>query len=306
MEFNGEISTEQNINCGVPQGSILGPLLFIIYINDLCLYMNPTKCILYADDTTFIASDKSLDKLRADTDLITQKAEDWFTYNRLMLNKEKTQSLIISTNRGISRGHSVKLLGITVDDRLSWAEHVEDLRCKLVGIIFLLRRLRAFVGAEMLRACYFGLFHSRTSYGVILWGNSAHALTVFRLQKKAIRVLANVNSRTHCRPLFKAYGIMPLPCLYVYHTLIEIHRQRNSMTSSNDMHRYNVRNNLLCIKRYRLTTSKNNSLNLQLYNILPSDFQALDCARFKQGIKKLLLTYCFYSVEEYLNSRSLF
>ena len=185
--------------------------------------------------------------------------------------------MIVSANHSMIKGKSVKLLGVVIDDNLNWCGHVEYLGKSLPNVIFLLRQLRFVLSTKTLILTYFALFHSRITYAVILWGNSSHALKMFRLQRRALRVIAGINNpSTHCQPLFLKFGIMPLPSLYIYFSIIEIHKNINNFNTQSDTHSYSTRPaDLLRTNRFRLKKSENNSLNLNLYNKLPSKVKSL-------------------------------
>ena len=303
VSINNKNSDFINITFGVPQGSVLGPLLFLIYVNDLPQFMNPDRSILFADDTTLICSNDNINNLMLDSINNESKANIWFTSNKLKLNQEKTQRLIISSNKNITRGEHVKLLGVYLDDNLSWSVHIENLSRKLSSTIFLLRKLKNFLIVDVLKNTYFSLFHSRLSYAIVLWGNSHHAQKVFRQQKKAVRIIANADFTEPCQRLFTKLGIMPLPSLFIYHSLMEIHKDISNLNTHSDYHNHNTRSARLLINpRYRLTISSKNSPNLNLYNHLPHQLKQLNTLLFKRKIKQFILQHCFYSIDEYLHT----
>ena len=202
VSVRGESSDHAAVRSGVPQGSVLGPLLFILYVNDFSTYMD-VACVLFADDTTLINSDVDLTRLKENSQSYEEKAGRWFGANQLQLNNQKTQKLVISTNNTIIDKHaSVTLLGIGIDPCLSWKTHKECLVNKLARNVYLLRRLSAFVSPSVLKTAYYGVFHPHLLYGISLWGNSTEAIRVFKMQKKAVRILAKAGYRDHCAELF--------------------------------------------------------------------------------------------------------
>uniref|UniRef100_A0A6P7H9L2 Uncharacterized protein LOC114345996 n=1 Tax=Diabrotica virgifera virgifera TaxID=50390 RepID=A0A6P7H9L2_DIAVI len=118
-------------------------------------------------------------------DEVSDKSSTWFAANKLKLNTEKTQDLIISAS-GLhgdpDEKETAKLLGITIDNRLNWSAHISQVKRKLSSSLFLIRQLARVVNFETLKVTYFSLFHSHLSYGLILWGNSKNALQIFRMQ----------------------------------------------------------------------------------------------------------------------------
>ena len=117
---------------GVPQGSVIGPLLFLMYINDINYFISPIKCVLFADDTTLIISHKNFAHCQP-------HSREKFTVNKLKLNNNKTEKLFIFSNHIHTQGNKVKLLGIVLNDNLNWSGHLQYLSKSLPSTIFLIR-----------------------------------------------------------------------------------------------------------------------------------------------------------------------
>lgn len=300
VEVDGVLSDLIAIKHGVPQGSVLGPLLFVIYINDLYFNLLPERCYLYADDTSLLCTGTDKTDLLIQLDLFLAKAESWFTAHQLKLNKTKTQKIVFTSNNRVSVGNSVKLLGVTLDDTLTWSSHIDILSRRLSSVIFLLRKLKPMVDTKTLKDVYFSLFQSLVSYGLTLWGNAVGAIKIFILQKKAVRILAGVGCRDHCGPIFVSLQIMTFYSLFIYQTLTDIHKNINNFPLQSDNHHYETRSaNLLQIPRYRLNKSVSNQPNIGLYNRLPTVIKQLNLDLFKKKLKSHLLAHSFYSIEKF-------
>ena len=216
VSINGKLSNLKDIKTGVPQGSILGPLLFIIYINDFSTSVIPNKCVLYADDATIIVSAVSQDSLQQNTISALSSAQNWFSSNSLKLNNDKTQKITFSFSSASIEGNYVKLLGLLLDDGLKWSSHIDNLCSRLSGQIYLLRQLKKTFDKKILLMVYFANIHSLLSYGAVIWGNASQSDKAFKMQKRAVRTIDGLGPRDSCRVTFKKLRIMPLSCIYLY------------------------------------------------------------------------------------------
>ena len=175
-------SKYENILCGVPQGSVLGPLLFIIYTNDLPSCLKHTKCILFADDTTIYASSSSLNQLYNFLNLDLDTTADWFKANKLSLNTSKTTYMIFGNNETINYKYKlqlgdevikqenvVKFLGLFIDDKLQWKAHIKHCKAKLSNSLYAIRSAKHLLSKDNLKTLYFSLVHPYLYYGTIIW-----------------------------------------------------------------------------------------------------------------------------------------
>ncbi len=126
-----------------------------------------------------------------------------------------------------------------------------------------------------------------------------------------VRRIVSADFRAHCKPLFKKLGIMPLPTIFIFQQLLQIHRKSHTFVTGSMVHSYPTRGaNLLRSKKARLEVTKNNSLRVDLFNILPSHIKELNYFKFKSKLKIFLLKHCFYNTKEYIvftkNNRSEF
>ena len=225
----GANSTMQKLTCGVPQGSILGPLLFIIYINDFIKSSDTFHFILFADDSNLFLSHSNLSTL---VDVVNRELElvsKWFRVNKLSLNIKKTNCMLFS-NRSKEIPHDVviddivikqtdcfKFLGLFIDSSMSWKYHVDYLCKKLARNIGVINRIKCFFPSSVLASLYNTLVVSYINYGILVWGNcsACYLNRLFLLQKRAIRTINVMDFYAHTDPLYvkvKALKIKDIYC----------------------------------------------------------------------------------------------
>lgn len=289
------------IENGVPQGSILGPVLFLLYINDLPHSIS-TACVMYADDTTLLNRQSDCSR---DVGLVS--ADEWFSANKLKLNQSKTKSLVISSDKWTPRSDPVTLLGVTLDTGLNWSAHIQKLCSKISSQIFALRQMRLYLPREVLRTVYFSIVQSHIMYGILLWGQSSTANKVFTLQKAAIRIIDGALPDKPCRPLYKKHKVLPVPCLFILQTLLYIHENIGDFTTYANMHNYGTRHAGDLVAPFsRISITQCNKINLKLFNKFTSIHRdiliaAMPLTKFRLAVKSFLLEHCFYSVDEFMS-----
>ena len=195
---NGRSSETHISNIGVPQGSTLGPLLFLIYINDIINSSKILKFILFADDTTIMYTHKNIDELN---DILTNEiinVLNWFAANKLLLNLSKTQTMLFSNKRGnpklklnihdinLEEKEVVTFLGIEIDNKLLWTSHIKLICSKISKSIGILRLLRHSFPNYILKMIYMSLIYSYINYCNVVWGSaySNHLNPLVVLQKR--------------------------------------------------------------------------------------------------------------------------
>jgi hypothetical protein len=309
-----------NNEIGIPQGSILGPLLFIIYINDLIVEKDGLYIVKYADDTTLICKHKNIDALIEQTNMFVNEVNLWFKAQRLKLNASKTKVLgfqltnnvnnfdgynIICDESEVNFSQEAKLLGLTVDNHLKWHGHIDELCKKLSSLVFALRILKDNVDVSVLKSVYYAHFHSRLVYGIEFWGRAAdyQMYRIFKLQKRAIRLLSGVPPRTSCRDLFVQLNILPLPALYIYQVLMFLKKQPQYFSHSKLKHHYSTRNkNNFVLEQHRTTALEKGLLySAQFYhNSLPNDIRVVESInKFKFLTKSWLLAKNVYKLSDF-------
>ena len=166
---------------GIPQGSILGPLFFILYVNDLVMQQENIFVTKYADDTSFLINNKQKDPLVHETNKLLQEVNVWFCKNKLKLNPNKTNVIgfqlnnrndkycnmpLVCNNENLSLTNHAKLLGLIIDKNLQWTEHISQMCKKLSKINFALRILRTCSGMVTLKSVYYAHFQSVLMYSI--------------------------------------------------------------------------------------------------------------------------------------------
>ena len=306
---------------GVPQGSVLGPLLFLMYINDLPKSVSDmTSPILFADDTSFIIADHDETEFKLKTIKITNAINKWFCSNLLMLNCDKTYFLPFSTktdteiniqvsfgNKKITTVQSLKFLGLNIDTTLTWKYHIGELSSRLNKACYAIRSIKPYMSLTVLRSTYFAYVHSIISYGIIFWGNSSCSDVIFKIQKRIIRVIMNSKRNTSCRQLFKELNILPIQSQYIYSILLFVIKNKDQFLSNMQVHKINTRQTFnLYVPTANLTMYQRGVYysGVRIYNHLPTAIKDLsnDTKKFKLALKKYLSHNSFYSLEEYFNT----
>lgn len=310
-------SNRADIQCGVPQGSVLGPTLFIIYINDIVSNFPTVAFSLFADDTSIITHHDNITSLQTISQSAMDGIADWFLANKLALNYSKTQSIIfqlygnaqdinicVNQQQDICSTDSTKFLGIYIDNRLDWSEHITQLNIKLSKAVFAIYTIKQNINFAVAKQVYFAYFNSILQYGIEFWGLAIDATKTFIIQKRAIRILCGLQSRDSCRTVFKDEKIFTLTNLYIYKVSLLINKNHNLLLRPSDIHKYPTRKQEIIPPKYNYNRTRKGPLytGIKIYNHLPQNFKLFSSRKFKIELKKLLHQHAFYNLDEYFQT----
>ena len=222
VEIDNAKSSVRHLTTGVPQGSILGPLLFLIYMNDISNSSSLFKFILFADDTNLFTTNEYTLPVRISKvdDLVNNELEkiyDWLTVNILSLNLTKTIFMIfhskqkdisslvpklVINNIPIEKVDNFGFLGVCLDSNLKWDGHIQFLATKLGKYTGVLNKSKLYLPVDILRILYSSMVNSHLNYAILAWGFACTRLN--KLQKRIIRTITCSRYNAHTSPLFKS------------------------------------------------------------------------------------------------------
>ena len=226
VQVGNKRSTFLQITCGVPQGSVLGPLLFLIYINDIVKSSKILKFQLFADDTCLFYSHRDTKTIESTVNSELTLIYDWLLANKLSLNvkksnvltfrnKSQTDQMMLNlkiNEQPIEEKISAKYLGILFDNKLTWIHHIDHISKKLIKSNGLLAKVRHFLPHEKTKAVYNAIIQPHIDYGCLSWSSAApsNIEKLAKLQRKAIRIINFKTKHDETNTLFKNDGILPL------------------------------------------------------------------------------------------------
>lgn len=200
------------IQHGVPQGGILSPILFSLYVNDIAVNIPKTSnATQFADDTSIAVYGNTSKELEENVSETMTALNSYFRANKLKSNEDKSVIMKYRTKsnkRDNNEQVDCKFLGFQLDYLLNWKSHTRLLGNHLNSACFALRLISKQTSRSITKMVYFATIHSKIAYGIILWGGSTNAEMIFKKQKRAIRILGNCRRRSSCKRLFKNLKIL--------------------------------------------------------------------------------------------------
>ena len=318
VDYYGHRSCETLIDTGVPQGSVLGPLLFTIYVNDFFKCSQVFKSILYADDTTLLYSHKDFKLLIEHVNNELVNISNWTKSNKLSINLNKTKYMIISNkyfdtndcqvvldDEVIERVRNFKFLGVIVDENLNFKDHISLVCLKISRSAGLLRNIN-YLPINILLIIYFSIVYPHYMYGLLIWGSCAPTslLPLIRNDKKVVRAITGSDWLAHTSKLFKSNDILKFSDLYNFTLGVFMFNVYNSVKANFNLYReifndfsfthdYDTRgSNRFKLPFYRLGQCQRFVFyqGAKLWNILPDDFKCQKTVNaFKKNFKKYFI-----------------
>ena len=323
VKINNKMSIPCILPIGVPQGTILGPLLFVLYTNDFCQHIYPVMSIRYADDTSLCACGYDIDEVQYKLQTGTDNALEWLKENRLLVNDNKSSTMLLGTRQRVSdlelkinisdvilnMCSETKLLGVVLDNYLSWDRHIEMIYKKVYPKIGVLYRLSKFISRPILNIIYNTLIQPDFDYCISVWGNcpKIHFERLQKLQNRAARIVCNeYDWNIPSLSLIKQLGWMSIEMRKDYFISVIMYKTINgsglrylfpNLTYTHQYHNYNTRaasNDMFILPKPKCELFKTSLqyYGIKLWNHLPYQIKnASNLEQFKDMCKKFIMDF---------------
>ena len=291
-------SSAINCNLGVPQGSVLGPLFFIIYTNDINYLLQGVLQILFADDTSLVISSKCPELLALNVNLVLGRIMDWCNYNRLSLNPGKTKCILFNVRKNLvpkiyinnSEVEIVtrfKYLGFVIDKRLTHKYHVNAIISKLKKFKYITFKLSKYMTVSSAKIFYYGMIFSNLNYGLLVWGGTISTVDFKKLEKLQNKIVFNLFHRQddttiNVSKIYKRHKILKLADIYKLYVCIAVYRilsdehylsfYRDTLVDLAFNHNYETRNRF----NYRIPVPRSRKIKLNFIYQAIKTWNSLD------------------------------
>ena len=319
VKIGTQLSNKLTVKFGIPQGTVLGPLLFQVYINTIFQVEVPGKVVSYADDTVLLFTGTTWEETKNKAEIGMQKINQFLNSNLLTLNTEKTKFITFSLNNSncsnlkflklhkcnsiencltctdrVNFVKEIKYLGIKLDMFLKWDVHINMTINKLRRLLYFFSQLRFILDINNLKLIYISLVESVISYAIPIWGNAYEVyLTPLKvLQKKIIKIIYQTPNLYPTHTLFQLSNLSDLECIYLFRVLSFI--KKNKIFSETISHSYSTRANLL--EQYIFPKANNtfylkclDYVGIKIFNSLPLTLRNIqNHNKFKKEVKKYI------------------
>lgn len=325
VKIEQELSEYLETKFGVPQGSVLGPILFLLYVNDLAEYIKERtngECnvILYADDSNLIITAKTWDQLEIISNSILEDVIQFLRNLNLICNVNKTNHMCIQLRKknednvsimyGGNRVEEVqhcKFLGMLLDDHLTGEAQAEYTSGKLKCGLYMMKQLSQIVSKQVLIKVYYSFIFSHLNYGCIVWGGASEQkiMKLFSLQKSAVRIIKKKSRMESCRGLFRELQMLTTPSIYIFNC-VKLALDKHNGEKIEVKCRYQLRNPYdLSLESYTGKFADKNPFysGVRFYNRLPNELKRIP--KSQRNVMKIIKNYLiekeYYSVKEFLD-----
>lgn len=312
------LSSELPINAGVFQGTKLACPFFNIFLNELLVLLRPTngkivQVVAYADDLTIAVASTDLESTIALANETLLTLHNWCLRNDLQVNENKSNFILIDEKFDgpvpplhlgphlLQNSECSKLLGVWIDQKLSWDFHSDDLVKKLRKVTYLFRVIRNSMPLKYLLTLYHSYFASKLRYCIQFWGTSKNLKAMLLLQKRVLRIIFRLKKRASCRSIFSNNKILTSYSLFILESVIQTHKTIGTELQLNkDVHSHNTRN------RAEVHVSKTHSrtyFHVKIYNHLPHTIRESCNRKFRLKVQELLAPKSLYNFNEFFDDK---